>query len=365
MESPLDIGQWEGNPNYIVQTLTLPSSDWKLVSIIPRGELLEELDTVRRFNLIAYLLIACIVGLFLFIFFARILKPVRQLIDFIKAYARRGGEIRFQIVHNNEIGVLGMNLNKMLDDIDNLSKEIQETQARMYEIELSKKQMEIIAFRNQINPHFLYNTLESIRAVALHYEVEMIADISNSLSNMFRYAVKGSHMVLIRDEIANIREYAKIIDFRFMGRFSIAIEAEDEVLEEQMLKMLLQPIVENAVFHGLERKVGRGSVVIGIRYTEYRDIQFSITDDGQGMDKERYDKLMETFQQLDNGFSHQATDKGIGLLNIYQRLRLFYGDDASMAVESEPQRGTVITLTFPADNKDREEYADVYRIDRG
>ncbi len=343
----LETGKFESNAEYIVQTLTLPRSNWKLVNMIPRKELLEELDTVKRFNLIAYLIIAFITVLFLLIFFTGILNPLRELMDFIKSYPRQGGNHRFQIKKNNEIGVLGKNLNKMLDDIDYLGHEVQETQARMYEIELSKKQMEIIAFRNQINPHFLYNTLESIRAVALYYEADIIADISSSLSKMFRYAVKGNHVVRIQDEIANVREYAKIIDFRFMGRFRIDITAEEEALEENMLKMLLQPIVENAIFHGLEPKIGNGSVSIDVRRTGNGYLQFTIRDDGEGMDKQKYDKLIAQLQQSENGYLDYSSDIGIGLFNIYQRLKLIYGSDAQFRIESERHQGTVVCLAFP------------------
>jgi len=339
---------WENDSRYIVQTITLPRSHWQLVSLIPKDELLEELDTVKRLNFFTYLLMVGILGLFLFIFFTRIFMPIKGLMDFIKSYPRRGGDNRYQVVYNNEIGALGKNLNKMLDDIDSLSHEVQTTQARMYEIELSKKQMEISAFRNQINPHFLYNTLESIRAVALYHEVEMIADISSSLSNMFRYAVKGNNFVAIKDEISHIREYAKIIEFRFMGRFKIHIDADDDVLEQQMLKMLLQPIVENAVFHGLERKLGEGSVAIEIRRAEPRVIQCTIRDDGQGMDEDQYQWLIHQLQHAqENDYLNNGMNKGIGLFNIYRRLKLFYGEEARLSIESALRQGTTVVIAFP------------------
>ena len=186
--------------------------------------------------------------------------------DFMKSYPKTGRDSRLNVVYHNEIGVLGTNLNRMLDEIDTLSKEIQLTQKQKYEIEIAKNQMEISAFRNQINPHFLYNTLECISAMAFYYKVQDIADISASLSNMFRYAVKGNDFVTIQDEISHVNEYAKIIEFRFMGRMQITIEADEGILGVTTLKMLLQPIVENAVFHGLEKKIDNG--IIHIRVAE-------------------------------------------------------------------------------------------------
>ncbi|MDQ8739051.1 histidine kinase [Paenibacillus sp. LHD-38] len=347
------VEEWEKDDRYIVQTITLPRSKWKLISLIPRSELLADLDTVKRFNIFTYVVMFFMMCLFLFIFFTRILKPIKELMDFMKAYPRKGGESRFLVVHHNEIGVLGTNLNKMLDDMDSLSKEVQSTQARMYEIELTKKQMEISAFRNQINPHFLYNTLESIRAVALYYDVEMIAEISASLSSMFRYAVKGSNFVTVRDEIDHAREYAKIIDFRFRGRFVIEIDAAEYLMEERMLKMMLQPILENAVFHGLERKVGNGSVHIGVQITTPQYIQFTISDNGYGMEEQQYEQLLKKLKlHHEPGYMNKDTDNGIGLLNIYRRMKLFYGDEAELLIKSRQHEGTTVIFSFPTNVKE-------------
>ncbi|XEC95701.1 sensor histidine kinase [Paenibacillus tarimensis] len=343
------IEQWENNKQYIVQTITLPRSGWKLISLIPRYELLEDMDMVKRFNIVTYSIMFFILCIFLFIFFTRILKPIKELMDFMKSFSIKGGESRFNIVYHNEIGVLGSNLNSMLDNIDMLSKEVQSTQARMYEMELAKKQMEISAFRNQINPHFLYNTLESIRAVALIYDVQEIADISASMSNMFRYAVKGSNFVTVREEIEHVNEYSKIIDFRFRGRFQIEIDTDERLMSECMLKMLLQPIVENAVFHGLERRIGKGKVHIRVYRTDEGQIGITIQDDGHGMDEVRYSDLTSKLHSdADSGaLLDKDTGKGIGLLNIYRRMKLFYGDAADMKIWSRLHEGTTVSITFP------------------
>ena len=184
--------EWKNDNRYIVQTITLLQTGWRLISVIPKNELLQELDIVKRLNIATYVIVFCMLLLFLVIFSNRILKPIKAIMDFMKTYPKTGRESRFNVIYHNEIGVLAVNLNKMLDEIDTLSKEIQLTQKQKYEIEIAKKQMEISAFRNQINPHFLYNTMECIRAIAFYYKVQEIADITTSLSNMFRYSVKGN-----------------------------------------------------------------------------------------------------------------------------------------------------------------------------
>ena len=218
----------------------------------------------------------------------------------------------------------------------------------MYEIEIAKKQMEISAFRNQINPHFLYNTLECIRAMAFYYKVQDIADISASLSNMFRYSVKGNDFVTIRDEISHVQEYAKIIGFRFMGRIQVEIEADEELLGMKTLKMLLQPIVENAVFHGLEKKIDNGIVRITVQLLTNNRVQYIIQDNGYGMDESQLQELLQRLKQSDAPVQ-AATDakQGIGLANIYRRIKLFYGNEAEMEIQSQLNEGTIISISIP------------------
>ncbi|MCM3443668.1 sensor histidine kinase [Metabacillus halosaccharovorans] len=334
---------------YMVQTLTMPYSEWGLVSIIPKNELTEDFDLLKKFNIITYIVVAVILFLFLSITYSRIIKPIKSLIEFMKSYPNSVGGHRFQVVDYNEIGVLGDNLNKMLDEINNLNTEVNNAQVKMLEIELSKRQMEISAFRNQINPHFLYNTLESIRAVALYYDVVEIGEISEALSNMFRYAVKGSNFVPISDEIKHVKEYAKIIDFRFRERFSITFDVDDEqLIKEKMLKVVLQPIVENAVYHGLERKLGNGEVKISFRKVGDKQIQLTVQDNGYGMNEEELLHLKNKWNHYKSLESKIKNDtKGIGLLNIYRRIKLFYGDEAFMDIQSELGEGTTVMIHFP------------------
>jgi two-component system sensor histidine kinase YesM len=343
------IGDWSHDNRFIVQTGTLPRSGWKLISIIPKGELLEDLNTVQRLNVTTYLIMLGILGLFLLLFFTRIMRPIKSLMDFMKSYPKMGGESRFTVVYHNEIGVLAANLNKMLDEIDTLGKEIQLTQKRMYDIEITKKQMEILAYRNQINPHFLYNTLECIRAIALYYKVQEIDEISMSLSNMFRYSVKGNDFVTIGDELAHVREYANIIEFRFMGRIRVEIEADERLLGVKTLKMMLQPIVENAVFHGLEKKIDNGLVRIKVHEPEPDRIQYVIGDNGYGMDEARLEDLTRLLNQLDTASpGDKDFRQGIGLANICRRIKLFYGESAELTVTSRLHAGTTVSISFPA-----------------
>ncbi|RCW49663.1 cache domain-containing sensor histidine kinase [Paenibacillus prosopidis] len=340
--------EWKNDNRYIVQTSTLSETGWELISIIPKNELLQELNIVQRLNVATYAVMFCILGLFLILFFTRILRPVKALMDFMKSYPKTGRESRFPVVYHNEIGVLAANLNKMLDEIDSLSKEIQLTQKQKYEIEITKNQMEISAFRNQINPHFLYNTLECISAMSIFYKAQDIGEISASLSNMFRYSVKGGDFSTIQDEISHIKEYAKIIEYRFMGKIRVVVDADERLLKQKTIKMLLQPMVENAVFHGLEMKIDSGIVRVEVKMTEQNQVQYIVQDNGNGMEEAQLKELVARLRQFESqGWTAREATKGIGLPNIYRRIKLLYGNKAEMSFYSKRGTGTTVTITFP------------------
>lgn len=351
-----DLTEWKNDEQYIVQTVTLSRTGWKLISAIPKDELLQDLNTVQRLNIATYLVMIVMLGLFLLLFFTRIMSPIKALMDFMKSYSKKGGKTRFNIVYHNEIGVLASHLNKMLDEIASLGKEIRLTQIRMYEIEIAKNQMEISAYRNQINPHFLYNTLDCIRAMALYNKGAEIAEITVSLSNLFRYSVKGNDFVTILEELSHVREYAKIIEFRFMGRIRVEIEADDRLLGMKTLKMLLQPIVENAVFHGLEKKRGNGIVQITIQLLAENRVRYIVQDNGCGMDERQLQELIQRLKKSDALVPAVTDDKqGIGLANIYRRIKLFYGDVAEMDIQSQLNIGTMISISIPLHNNAEQE----------
>ncbi|WP_307476973.1 cache domain-containing sensor histidine kinase [Paenibacillus harenae] len=340
----IDTFQFEELKNdnrYIMQTSTLYRTGWELISVIPKNELLQELNIVQRLNITTYAVMFCLLGLFLIIFFTRILRPIKALMDFMKSYPKTGGESRFPVVYHNEIGVLATNLNKMLDEIDSLSKQ-------KYEIEILKNQMEISAFRNQINPHFLYNTLECISAMAILYKAQDIDDISASLSNMFRYSVKGGDFSTIQDEITHIKEYAKIIEYRFMGKIRVVVDADERLLKQKTIKMLLQPMVENAVFHGLEMKIDSGVVRVEVKMTEQNQVQYIVQDNGYGMEETQLKELVARLRQFESqGWMAREAMKGIGLSNINRRIKLLYGDKAGMSFYSKRGTGTTVIITFP------------------
>ena len=239
----------------------------------------------------------------------------------------------------DEIGTVAASLDHMLDENQRMIEEIRESKIRLYETKLAQQKMEILAYRNQINPHFLYNTLSCMRDMALINDQDSIAEMAMALSDIFRYAVKASNIVTVNDEVSYIEKYARIIEYRFMGKIRINTSVEEEALNKPMIRFFLQPLVENAVFHGLESKMDNGSVDVSIVNPNAR-LEITVRDDGCGMDEETLAKLEAKIRNADE-------IGGVGLSNIIQRLRLFYGEDYSFQVESHVNQGTQIRVSVP------------------
>ena len=228
-------------------------------------------------------------------------------------------------------------LKNVSDVLDSYIEKMGETQG----LERLDKQTELTALQTQINPHFLYNTLDCIRGMALYHEEDAIAEITLALSKLFRFAVKGGNIVKVEEEVAHIREYSRIIDHRFQGRIRVLVEMDECVGEKPIIKFLLQPLIENAVFHGLEQKIEGGEVRAVIRMAGEDRMVFTVEDNGCGMTQTQLDTLKSMLEQGEN-------QTGIGMANIYQRIKLFYGENALFSIESVWNQGTKVVIVVPA-----------------
>ena len=323
----------------VVNIQNVKMDEWKVVSRIFRSSIWQEAqDNMQMINLaywIAILLIIVMVGFC----YWRILYRVRKIGKFINENVNEP-ELRMEEMQPDELGIVASSLNQMLDEKERMNQEILKSQTKMYEMEIAKRQVQILAYQNQINPHFLYNTFDCIRSMALYHDVDDIAEITVALSKVFRFAVKAENIVTVEDEINYIKEYAKIIDYRFMGKIKVTIHMAEEVRKKEVIKLMLQPLVENAVFHGLEKKVEDGEVSVTVEMKDENHILFIIEDNGCGIPPAKVVWLRSTI-------GSNLNRKGIGIANIYQRLKLFYEDEVEFDIQSRIDEGTKITIVIP------------------
>lgn len=220
------------------------------------------------------------------------------------------------------------------------------------EMRFQQKQAEYLALQNQINPHFLYNTLEAIRADALIAGVDQIADTTEALATFFRYTITDvERLVTLSDELENVEDYFTIQKFRFGDRMNLELELNDEeLLSARMPRLVLQPLVENAVAHGLEEKAGEGTVKVVVESSR-NVLYIYVKDDGVGMDTEQMEKLNEIFSAQNRTrkrFGDGRNRKGgIALPNVNSRIKLLLGEDYGLHVFSSEGMGTEIRMLLP------------------
>lgn len=224
----------------------------------------------------------------------------------------------------------------------------------------NKRQAQYLALQNQINPHFLYNTLESIRSEAMLAGLDSVADMTESLATFFRYTItKVENLVSVEEEIQNCETYFNIQQYRFGQRLTLNISCAPEEREAiyrcRLPKLTMQPILENSIIHGTELKIGTGHLTIMLTLTEKR-LLICISDDGVGMDVEMLKKINDRLGKgsVEMASQEQETRGGLALVNVDNRIRLLFGEEYGLHVFSIPGVGTDVEITLPAISSDRE-----------
>jgi two-component system sensor histidine kinase YesM len=247
--------------------------------------------------------------------------------------------------------MLGSHFNRMIIRVKDLLQEVSLTEKR-------KQKADMRALQNQINPHFIYNTLESIRMLAESNDDPRVAKLTYLLGLQMRYSiVRSEEAVTIRQELDHVRNYYQLLQIRFPDKFNLNIDVPEKFLQLPVIKLVFQPIVENAVFHGLDQKAGLGTLSI-TAWSEHGNAVFCVEDDGIGMDE-------ATLRSLNNNLQNGTESErfGIGLRNVNERIRLHYGSSFGLLVESVLGVGTRVTLriedsTFNYHNEDEIKYGE-------
>jgi len=339
----------------IVLVDEIPIIQGRIISFMPEKELFAEIDQLRRIVMIVLMVTLISMSVLFFLITNNITRPVKKLISFMDDL--KGGSIRdlkkeVQLEGYFEITVLSKEFNSMLREINNLTHRLFETSSKLYETEIEKEKSELAFLRSQINPHFLYNTLEVIKGIALDEGAEKLYEMTNALALVFRYSVKGSNTVQLGEELKIIKAYVHIHLIRFGERLEAEYQIEEETLNVKVPKMILQPVVENAFFHGLEAKRGKGRLTVGSSING-RTLRIWIKDDGVGIEE---DKLAEIRSKLSGSAADSRLNSGrdgrIGLFNVNNRIKLTYGAEYGLSIYSEPGKGTEVVILLPAGDEE-------------
>ncbi|MCE5342145.1 MAG: histidine kinase [Eubacteriales bacterium] len=340
--------------NTITSESMINSTGWELVTSFEAGALADDILTVWWVTIATGILIIIIILLFLLLISRRILSPIESISRFMRSVSKDPRNLIYQSPEDSyeELSTMVVSMNLMLQSLVAKSEAFVEQEKNYYQAVLETNRLEILAYRSQINPHFLYNTLDCISGMAFRYNAPEIAQISQALSGMFRYAIRGKDFVTVEEELMHMQEYSTIIGHRFMGRITIQINATQEARTLRIPRLILQPIVENAVFHGLEKQIGPGGIQVDV-YAQDGFLHMRVTDNGLGMSQESVDSIANIMANTDQ-YSHdgEADKGGIGLWNIAHRLRIFYNEKSVLRVESREGEGTTVEIILPLEQKE-------------
>ncbi|MEK4343584.1 cache domain-containing sensor histidine kinase [Paenibacillus sp. FSL P4-0184] len=313
-------------------------TNWKAIISIPVDVLMRDVKVTRNTTLAATLSIIVLALIISIILSFALTKSLSQMIQLMKKVQGGDLDVMFRVRRRDEIGLLGHQFNRMLARIRQLIQDI-------YRIEEQKKEAELHALQSQINPHFIYNTLESIRMTAeLNDDIEA-ADMISILGKLLRYSTSDlSGKTTMKQELGYVRNYVELLNCRYPNRFVLEIDVPKELDNYSIIKLVFQPIIENAAYHGLDDNKPQMHLSIRCEMTEQM-LFFHIKDDGCGMDK-------ITLERLNDGLQKESPPKksingGIGMKNIQQRVRLHYGAAFGIEVYSELGQGTDVILSLP------------------
>ncbi len=317
---------------------------WKVVGVAPE-------NAVTLNNIKTHLLIAFVIAFILFLLAitnsyisSKITIPIKKLERSVNKIEEGNLGLEIDTGGSYEIRHLGKSIQNMAGQIQVLMDDI------VSEHE-DKRRKEFDALQSQINPHFLYNTLDIIVWMIENEKPEQAVKVVIALARFFRISLsKGKSIITLGDELEHVRNYLMIQQMRYKNKFTYSIEAPEELLGLASLKLMLQPMVENAIYHGMEFMDGEGEIRIRAWRAE-GDLYISIEDNGLGMTEEQVKGLFEPESGREPRFGGRrgaSGSSGIGVKNVNERIRLYFGPDYGLSIWSEPDEGTRVTAHLPA-----------------
>ena len=281
-----------------------------------------------------------------------IIRPIHKLNQEIESIDYEHDKPQIRTSLKNEIGSIASHVNTLLERVYSLNQHNIASQARLYEMELSKKQTQLYAYQSQINPHFLYNMLRCMRGISLMHGIREVAQICTNMADLFRYSIKGAFLVYLEDELSIIDKYLYMIRVRFQDKITYSLEIAEDTKKCKIPKMILQPLVENSIFHGLESIEDNGFIHIRT-FREGDGLFITIQDNGIGFDevtlKELEDLLSQDIPSDINATFNEA--KGLGIINIHNKIRLYEGTEYGISILSRPS-DTLVTIRLNARQPD-------------
>ncbi|MGH4140715.1 cache domain-containing sensor histidine kinase [Clostridium sp.] len=345
LDSNLDKGEGEiktKNDSIYMIYDTIKPANWKLVVGISRNVLFKDLRKVAQISILLCIATLPICLLLINYLHSTMIRPLNLLIKRMKEIENGNIGVIIESNRKDEFGFVFGTFNKMSENIKNLIDTV-------YKEQLVMKQSEINALQAQINPHFLYNTLESINWKAKIHGDDEVSEMISAFSYIIEANLNRSNekFIPIFKEIEYIQSYKFLIQKRFGKKIEFILDIDEDALNNRLPKLLIQPIIENTIYHGLEMKKGGGTVTITIK-KENNQLIITVADDGLGIEKNKLLALIEAMSDDKfSGHENFLDNSKIGIINVHRRIRLLYGKDYGLKIESKEGIWTIVTITVP------------------
>lgn len=322
------------NKRVLLTHSTSSASGWKVIYIVPVSEILQNVKSIM-FGTVVLIAICLIFAFILSIYVSSILSsPLKKLLMSMNKVKSGNFKDKVDFKYRDEIGMLGFEYNDMIDYINNLIDKV-------YKLQIQEKEAELRALEAQINPHFLYNTLDSIYWKALVSKNDEVSNMVYSLSRIFRLTLnRGNEFTSIHNEKEFIENYLHLQKMRFNDHLEYSIEFESDILDYNIPKLILQPFIENSIIHGVECKEDTGYITVKA-YLSQQQICFEISDNGKGIESDQIRILLDLN-------SSNKKNSGYAIKNVNQRLFFYYGKNYSLKLESQINYGSKIIILIPA-----------------
>jgi Predicted signal transduction protein with a C-terminal ATPase domain len=309
----------------------LENTDWQLIAVIPLHEIISPSRQILSYLILIMALVLVVSLTAAYYISGGITKRIRQLTKNMKKVEEENWDLYIPVDSLDEIGSLQKSFNRMIENMRLLIKE-------KYEAEINKKSAELKALQAQINPHFLYNTLDMINWMALKYKARDISYIVGNLAKFFKLSLSnGKDIVRIADEVNHVKIYLDIQNKRFADSIKCIFDISEDIENYSTVKLILQPIVENAIVHGIQEKENKEGIIKVSGNIENGIIKLTVEDNGMGMENEQIEELL-----------YRPKSKGYGIKNVNERIKLYFGEQYGLEFSSTIGSGTTVTIRFPA-----------------
>jgi len=319
-----------------------PDREWLVIKTVPMQSILSVASATKTYLVLEILLLLFSLAVISVIMSGGITKRIKELVSKMKRVERGDFKASVSFEGRDEIAYMGNVFNTMVARLDELVRQVYEMQLAKKDMELKNREAQLKMLQSQINPHYLFNTLDAV-LYGIENNREGTAKIIELLANNFRRNIQWQeNLITVEEEMIFIKEFLAIQKFRMQDRLEWYADVSAETLSCRLPKMILQPLVENAIYHGISLKKDKGRLYLSIR-CDQEFLYIKISDDGVGVEKQKLEEIRETIRsnEVRAGRSH------IGLKNVYDRIRLYYGDHGSLTITSEINRGTVVEMKLP------------------